>query len=102
MSRKILQIVILVCLVALALTYPLIESLDHWDATGPASDSELEGIGVLTLSGVICLVTRLIFCLSVAASAKRLTGFCYHALLKEHDLPFSSDLTASPPMVFRI
>jgi hypothetical protein len=101
-SRKILQIVILVCLVALALAYPLIESLDHWDAAGPASDSELEGIVVLTLAGVIWLFTQLQVFLAVAASPQPLPALCFRALLKWNALPFSSDLTASPPIALRI
>ena len=102
MSRKILQIVILVCLVALALAYPLIESLDRWDAAGPASDSELEGIGVLTLVGVICLLTQLLAFLAAASSPQPLQELYFHALLKKNSLPFSSDLTASPPIALRV
>jgi hypothetical protein len=101
-SRKILQIAVLVCLVAFAFAYPLIESLDHWDAAGPASDSELEGIGVLTLAGVICLLTQLLAVLAATASPQPLPGLYFHAVLKKHSLPLSSDLTASPPMALRI
>jgi hypothetical protein len=53
--RKSLQIVVLVCLVAFAFAYPVIESLDHWDAANPACDSELEAIVALTFAGAIFL-----------------------------------------------
>jgi hypothetical protein len=94
--------VVLVCLVAFALAYPLIESLDRWDAAGPASDSELEAIGVLVLAGIICLMTQLLAFLAVVASPLPLLGLYFHALLKRHGLPVSSDLTASPPISLRI
>jgi hypothetical protein len=67
---KTLQIVILVGLVAFAIAYPVIESLDHWDPAGPASDSELEAIGMLTLAGAISLLTQLITFLSASVSSK--------------------------------
>jgi hypothetical protein len=99
-SRKTLQIVVLVSLVALALAYPLIESLDGWDAAGPASDSELEAIGVLALAGVICLLTQLLAFAAVAAQP--LPGLYMHGFLRSCGLSFSADLTASPPIALRI
>ena len=93
---------VLVCLVAFALAYPLIESLDRWDAPGPASDSELETIGVLALAGIICLMTELLAFLALVGSPQTLLGLYFHALLKGHGLPVSPDLTASPPMSLRI
>src|SRR5690349_16429343 len=101
-SRRTLQIVVLVSLVAFAFAYPLIESLDRWDAAGPASDSELQAIGVLALAGVTCLLTQLLAFLAGAASIQLLPGLYFHVLLKEHVLRFLLNLTASPPRVLRI
>ncbi len=70
-SRKTLQIVVLLCLVAFVLAYPVIESRDHWDPPGPSSDSELEFIGVLTFAGAIVLLTQLLTILSVSISPMR-------------------------------
>jgi len=101
-SRKTLQIVVLVCLVAFALAYPLIESLDHWDAAGPASDSELEVIGVLSFAGCVFLLTRLLAILPGAISPQPFPSLCFHALRKKHAVPFSPDLPTSPPVALRI
>jgi len=101
-SRNTLKIVVLVSLVAFALAYPLIESLDRWDAAGPASDSELEAIGVLALAGIICLLTELLAFLTLAASPQPMLGLYFQALLKRRGLPVSSDLSASPPITLRI
>jgi len=101
-SRKIPQIVVLICLVAFALAYPLIESQDHWDAPGPASDSELQVIGVLTFAGAMFLLTQMLVALPVSIATQPRTGLCLHALWKKHILFFSPDLTASPPVALRI
>jgi hypothetical protein len=100
--RKAFLIAVLVCLVALVAAYPLIESVDHWDAPGPTSDSELQYIGVLTMVGAIALFTHL---LAVVAQ----TLFAHvHPDLRPYppgDKPvFSSvsQLTASPPLPLRI
>lgn len=102
MSRKTLQIVVLVCLVALALAYPLIESMDHWDAPGPASDSELEVIGVLTFAAATFLLTQLLTVLVVAISTHTPPGLCFDTLQEKHVLAFPPLLTASPPLPLRI
>jgi hypothetical protein len=47
-------------LVAFALAYPGIESLDHWDAPTRAADSELQAIVVLTFAGAIFLLAQLL------------------------------------------
>lgn len=101
MSRKTLQIVVLVCLVAFASAYPVIESLDYWDPPGPASDTELEFIGVLTFAGAIFLLTQLLIVLAVAISTHALPSLCFHKLRK-HILALSPALTASPPLPLRI
>lgn len=101
MSRKTLQIVVLVCLVAFVLAYPVLEVRDHWDAPGPASDTELEFIGVLTFAGAIFLLTQLLTKLAVVILPRTLPSLCFYKLRK-HILGFSLRLTASPPLPLRI
>jgi hypothetical protein len=101
-SRKTLQIVVLVCLVAFALAYPVVESLDHWDAATPASDSELQAIVVLTFAGAIFLLTQMLAALPLSIATQPPIGLCFRALLKKHIVLFSPDLTASPPVALRI
>jgi hypothetical protein len=101
-SRKTLQIVVLLCLVAFVLAYPVIESRDHWDPPGPSSDSELEFIGALTFAGAIVLSTQLLTILSVSVSPHALPGLFFETLWKKHILGSSPHLTASPPVPLRI
>jgi hypothetical protein len=101
-SRKTLQIVVLVCLVAFVLAYPVIESRDHWDPPGPASDSELEFMGVLTFAGAIVLLTQQLTSLCVSISTHALPGLCFDTLWKKLILGFSPHLMASPPVPLRI
>ena len=63
---------VLVCLVAFALAYPAIESLDHWDAPTPASDSELQAIVVLTFAGAIFLLTQMVAAVPVSIATRSL------------------------------
>jgi len=100
-SRRTLQIVVLLCLVAFVLAYPVIEARDHWDAPGPASDTELEFIAVLTFAGAIFLLTQLLIALSVAISTHVLPTLCFQRLRK-HILAYSPRLTGSPPLPLRI
>jgi hypothetical protein len=100
-SRKTLQIVVLVCLVAFVLAYPVIESRDHWDPPGPASDTELEFIGVLTFAGAIFLLTQLLVVLAVAISTHAVPSLCFRRLRK-HILAYSPRLTGSPLLPLRI
>ena len=101
-SRTTLQIVVLLCLVAFALAYPVIESLDRWDAPTPASDSELQAIVVLTFAGAIFLLTQMLGALSASIATRPPTGLCFRALWKNHVALFSPDHTASPPVALRI
>jgi hypothetical protein len=89
-------------LVAFALAYPVIESLDHWDAPTPASDSELQAIVVLTFVGTILLLTQMLAALPVSTATQPHTGLCLRAPWKKHIVLFSPDLTASPPVALRI
>ena len=63
--RKAFLVAVLVCLVALVAAYPAIESVDHWDAPGPTSDSELQYIGILTVVGAIALFTQVLALLAL-------------------------------------
>ena len=102
MPRNSLQIVVLVCLIAFALAYPLIESLDHWDAPTPASDSELQAIVVLTFAGAIFLLKQMLATLPVSIATQPPPSLCFRALQKKHIVLFPPDLTASPPVALRI
>src|ERR1700738_2604146 len=101
MFRRNLQIVVLVSLVALALAYPIIESLDYWDLPGPPSDTELQEIALLTFAGALFLVTRLLIIIGVAGTHV-LPHLCLHTLTKNHFPALWPDLTASPPVALRI
>jgi len=101
-SHKTFQIVVLVCLVAFVLAYPVIESHDQWDPPNPASDSELELIGLLTLAGAVVLLTQLLFILQVPFLPLPLPGLFLQKLWEKHVLAFSPHLTASPPLPLRI
>lgn len=100
-SRKTLQVVVLLCLVAFVLAYPVIEARDHWDLPGPASDTELEFIGVLTFVGAIFLLTQLLVIMAVAISPHALPGLRFYGLPK-HILVYSPRLTGSPLLPLRI
>jgi hypothetical protein len=100
-SRKTLQVVVLLCLIAFVLAYPVIEARDHWDQPGPASDTELEFIAVLTFAGAVFLLTQLLTVLAVAISTHALRSLCFHTLRK-HVLAYSPRLTGSPPLPLRI
>jgi hypothetical protein len=102
-SRKTLQIVVLVCLVAFALAYPAIESLDHWDAANPACDSELEAIVALTFAGSVFLVTLVVAAFPVYGTIQRRADHLRScALCAKHGLFFSPHLSPSPPVALRI
>jgi len=96
MFRRTLQIALLVSLVSLALAYPIIESLDYWDPPGPASDTELQEIALLTFAGALFLVARLLIIMADAGTHV-LPPLCFHSLTKNDFLPFWPDITASPP-----
>jgi hypothetical protein len=102
-SRKTLQIVVFVCLIAFAFAYPAIESLDHWDAANPACDSELEAIVALTFAGAIFLVTLLVAAFPLYTATQPSTDRpCSCALWTKHGLLFSPHLSPSPPVALRI
>jgi hypothetical protein len=100
-SRRTLQIGVLLCLIAFVLAYPVIEARDHWDQPGPASDTELEFIAVLTFAGAIFLLTQLLIVLAVATSSHALPSLCFHKL-GQHILAYPPRLTGSPPLPLRI
>jgi hypothetical protein len=98
MFRRTFQIAVLVSLVALALAYPIIESLDYWDPPGPASDTELQEIALLTFAGALFLVARLLIIMADAGTHL----LPLHTLPENHFLTFRPYLTASPPVALRI
>lgn len=102
MNRKAFQLGVLVCLMALVVAYPAIEYVDHWDAPGPASDSELQYIGVLTVVGAIALFTRMLTFFTLLLSSRVRSDSHLHALGDAPIFSFFSCLTASPPLPLRI
>lgn len=100
-SRKTLQIVVLASLVAFALAYPVVESLDHWDVPTPASDSELQAVVVLTFAGAIVLVTQKFAVLALTSATQPRASSCFNPLWK-YAVLFSPDFTASPPLTLRV
>jgi len=94
--------VLLVSLVTLAVAYPFIESMDHWDAPDPASDTELALINLLAFVCLFFLLAQLLVELAVSTSV--------HIFLNSHVCtpPESRisvlfrELTPSPPFALRI
>lgn len=104
MLLKVIQITSLVSLLALSVLYPLIESLDRWDALTPGSDSEIQIIAILTFAAVGFLVGHLLTLLAMSVVSKVLAR-----LTSPRDTPvcvvvFStySSITTSPPISLRI
>lgn len=102
MHRKPFLIAVLVCLVALVVAYPAIESVDHWDAPGPTSDSELQYIGVLTVVGAIALFTHLLTLVALLLLSHVRPNLRLHPPADKHVFAFFSRVTASPPIPLRI
>ncbi len=102
MHRKAFHIAVLVCLVALVVAYPAIESVDHWDAPGPTSDSELQYIGVLTVVGAIALFTQLLALVALLLSSYVRPDLRWYLREDKHVFTFFSNLSASPPIPLRI
>ena len=104
MLRQVIQITSLVSLLALSVLYPLIESLDRWDAPTPGSDSEIQIIAILTFAAVGFLVGHLLTLLATSVVSKVLA----HLRSLRHTpicmVVFSSypPVTPSPPMSLRI
>ena len=102
--RKAFQIASLACLVGLSLLYPLIESLDRWDAPGPSSDSEIQIIVLLTFVGIVFLLGHLHASLAVSVFAAVLPNLHSGTDKPIHTLVFTlhPPATASPPLPLRI
>jgi hypothetical protein len=102
--RRVLQLGSLACLTALSLFYPLIESLDGWDSPLPASDLEINIIGMLTFLGVAFLLAQLLASLSAPdlMSVVRQLFSRQSRAVQEHDGIFHPQVTASPPLPLRI
>ena len=103
-SRTILQIARLICLVGLSLLYPVIEMLDRWDTPGPSTDSEIEIIVLLTFLALIFVLRNVLAkstwpCqMSVFRSVHSPTMSFAEKLLST----LSSDDPAIPPLLLRI
>jgi len=89
-------------LVALVLAYPVIESLDQWDAPGPASDSEIQVIGLLAFACLLFLLAQLVLGLAAPASEHGFPDLWLPVVQKKYVRVLSSSLTASPPIALRI
>lgn len=100
--RKAFLIAVLVCLVALVVAYPAIESVDHWDAPGPTSDSELQYIGILTVVGAIALFTQVLALLALLLFTFVCPNVNLHLSEEKRAFAFFPLLTASPPLALRI
>jgi len=88
----------------LALFYPLLESLDHFDSPIPASDLEIQIIVLLTFVGLVFVLAHLL--VSVATSAVmdvfRYLGGQSRVLIGMKSLIFSPLSSPSPPLPLRI
>ena len=99
--RKSLQVVSLGCLIGLSLLYPFVESIDRWDGPGPASDTEIQIIVLLTFAGSVFVLAR------VAAALLRTStptdNFSWVLTQSLHTTPIPV-LTSShsPPATLRI
>lgn len=103
--RRVVQLGSLACLAILSLFYPLIESLDGWDSPLPASDLEINVIGMLTFLGVAFVLAHLLL---ASFSDSDLMSF-FRQFFRQlttsvelHDSTFDPVITASPPLPLRI
>lgn len=104
MVRRVLQLASLAGLVGLSLFYPLIESLDGWDSPLPASDLEINVIGLLTFVGVAFVLAHFLASLSASGLMSLFRQFFRRttAALGLHDGTSHPLVTASPPLPLRI
>ena len=102
--RRVLQLASLACLAVLSLFYPLIESLDGWDSPLPASDLEINIIGMFTFIGVAFVLAHLLASLSASDLMSYFRRFLRRvtASLQLQDSAFQPLATASPPLPLRI
>lgn len=104
MLRRVLQIASLAGLMGLSLFYPLIESLDGWDSPLPASDLEINVIGLLTFVGVAFVLAHFL----ASLSGSYLMGIFRHFFRRAtpafelHDGTSHPLVSASPPLPLRI
>jgi hypothetical protein len=102
--RRVVQFASLAALVGLSLFYPLIESLDGWDSPLPASDLEINVIGLLTFVGVAFVLAHFLASLSASGMMSIFRQFFHRATaaLELHDTTSHPLVTASPPLPLRI
>ena len=95
----------LLCLVALAMLYPMIEALDHRDMATPAADSEIQIIAILTFLGMLFIFGKVLARLA-ALLTKALLAFLRSAMSvqgqSEHYASVGPIVAASPPLPLRI
>src|SRR5215467_738615 len=98
--RRVLQVASLAALVGLSLFYPLIESLDGWDSPIPASDLEINVIGLLTFVGVAFVLARFLASLTASGLMSIFRQFIRRATtaFELHDGTSHPLVTASPPL----
>ena len=104
MVRRVLQLASLAALVGLSLFYPLIESLDGWDSPLPASDLEINVIGLLTFVGVAFVLAHFLASLSASGLMSIFRQFLRRdtTAVELHDGTSHPLVTASPPLPLRI
>jgi len=102
--RKAFQVASLACLIALSLLYPIIESLDRWDAPGPSSDSEITIIVLLTFVGMVFVLGHVLTSSALSVSTDALPYLCSGggAPIHAHFFALYPRVTASPPLSLRI
>lgn len=104
MVRRVIQLGSLACLVILSLFYPVIESLDGWDSPLPASDLEINVIGLLTFIGVAFVLAHLLAAVAAADLMSFFRQFFRRVTtsLALHDGAPDPVATVSPPVPLRI
>ena len=104
MVRRVIQLASLAGLMGLSLFYPVIESLDGWDSPLPASDLEINIIGLLTFVGVAFVLAHFLASLSGCNLMNFFRQFFRRATtaFELHDSTFHPLATASPPLPLRI
>jgi hypothetical protein len=100
----VIQLGSLAGLVILSLFYPLIESLDGWDSPLPASDLEINVIGLLTFVGVAFVLAHLLASVVGSGLVSFFRQFFRRVTtsLALHDGTLDPVITASPPVPLRI
>jgi predicted ferric reductase len=102
--RRVLQLASLAALAGLSLFYPLIESLDGFDSPLPATDLEINVIGLLTFVGIAFVLAHVLASLSGTDLMNAFRQFfpMPGTRAETDDGVFHPLVTASPPLPLRI